>query len=172
MIKRSLIIASFVLVSFGASLQAGEVEIQGLLKQSLLYDNKAVEVKGEVLEVLERGSGAWMNILAGSVAMGVWVQDKEIIPFISYLGSYESEGDIVRVEGIFYQELPGHLGRTGIRAKTITIEKRGRYIERSVSFRKKKEVSVWAGIFFLSLAVYTGKSFRNRANSSLKKDRL
>ena len=118
-------------------LEAKEVlNIDQLVEDSQLYDQKEVSISGEVIgKPMNRGEYVWLNINDGENAIGISVLKKEL-PDIQYYGSYHEKGDQVIVTGIFFKACKQHGGETDIHGTTVAVVQKGEIITHSVSSSK------------------------------------
>ncbi|MCD6539369.1 MAG: hypothetical protein J7K37_01505 [Candidatus Omnitrophica bacterium] len=137
------------------SLQAGEfIEMKELLAKPSFWDSKEVEVKAEVLDILRRKKGSWINILDEGVSLGVWVPKEVGLPQIIYLAGPEEKGDLIRIKGKFYFNNPRYLGQTMISAEEISLVKRGEKFSLEPTLKKKRALLLWAFLFLITGVVY------------------
>lgn len=86
------------------------VTLNQLVEESGKYDGEAVIVNGEALvEIMERGKDAWVNINDGSNAMGVFMSLEEARKIKSF-GEYHTIGDKIEIEAIFNRSCKAHGG--------------------------------------------------------------
>ncbi len=113
-----------------------QLNINQLIEESQLYDQKEVSISGEVIgKPMNRGEYVWLNINDGQNAIGISVLKKEL-PDIRYYGSYHEKGDQVMVTGIFFKACKQHGGETDIHGTTIQILQKGEKIPHTVSISK------------------------------------
>ncbi|HWR10492.1 MAG TPA: hypothetical protein VN445_01595 [Rectinemataceae bacterium] len=107
-----------------------------LVEKASVYDGVEVKVEGEIIgEVMARGDHSWINILDNGTALGVWLE-KNLLPEIAYIGSYEAIGDKVRVTGAMHRACPEHGGDLDIHADTIELIGRGSAISHTLDLRR------------------------------------
>ncbi len=86
------------------------IELNTLINDSKQYDNKTVVVEGEaLLEALERGDFAWVNINDGTNAIGVYMPI-EMIKQIHRYGDYKNYGDMLKMKVIMHRACKEHGG--------------------------------------------------------------
>ena len=91
-----------------------------LINNAKLFDGKSVVYIGEVIgDVMIRGEYAWVNLLDGKNAIGIWA-GKDLVKDIAYTGSYKFKGDVVEVSGIFHRSCLQHGGDLDIHAQSLT----------------------------------------------------
>lgn len=113
-----------------------QLNINQLIEESQLYDQKEVRISGEVIgKPMNRGEYVWLNINDGQNAIGISVLKKGL-PDIRYYGSYHEKGDQVMVTGIFFKACKQHGGETDIHGTTIQILQKGEKIPHTVSISK------------------------------------
>jgi len=103
-----------------------------LVENSANFDGKTVVLRGEVIGVMERGDFAWVNVLDGEVAIGVWVRNEDARK-ISFVGDYRHVGDLVEVVGTFHMACPEHGGDLDIHADKFTVLTVGRGLDRPLN---------------------------------------
>ena len=97
-----------------------------LVENSYKWDGKTVSFKGEVLYLMVREGGTWMNLSDGNnTAMGVFVPKGVTMPVISYTEDYRTAGDVVLITGVFHRVCVQHEGETDIHAVSVTVLTRG-----------------------------------------------
>jgi hypothetical protein len=86
------------------------VTLNQLVEEGAKYDGKTVIVTGEALvELLERGEDAWVNINDGTNAMGVFMP-LEDAKKIKTFGEYHTVGDKIEIEAVFNRSCKVHGG--------------------------------------------------------------
>ncbi len=168
MIKISLLTTCIILSGLLFPVQGEVISLEDLTKEASLYDGKKVEVKGEILDILEKQNGAWLNIIDDSASIGVWVKDKEIIPPIEYFGSYKERGAILKIEGVFYKSCKEHFGQTDVHALDINVLEKGKEVKKEVLQFKVDRVIGWGLICLFLLAIYIGKTLKIKKKASSK----
>jgi hypothetical protein len=103
------------------SLWADDVSLSELVLNPLDYNQKVVEVKGEVIgEPLKDIGGYWVNISDGKGTVGVFVKEidweRKLVG-----GDYNYRGDIVLVEGLFSASCAKHGGDLDIHAHKLVV---------------------------------------------------
>lgn len=140
------------ILSILLTLQTNSVSINDLIKNSHEYDNQAITIEAEViLEVLERGDFAWININDGTNAIGVYLPI-EMTEELKYFGDYNHVGDIVRIEGIFSRNCEEHGGEIDIHATSLKIVTSGYLVEKEVS--SWKFIGAFIGFSLSSIALF------------------
>jgi hypothetical protein len=125
------------LIAFASFAQAfgdapAAVGTRDLIDRPFEYDGKTVLLEGEAIgESMRRGEWAWLNILDGYAAIGVFAPAGELASIESY-GSSRGKGDSVRVLGTFRRACPEHGGDMDIHAVSIEIIERGKPTPRPV----------------------------------------
>ncbi len=113
------------------------------------FDGKEVVVEGEVIgDIMVRGAYAWVSVLDAGVAIGVWVPVAQTRDIVS-TGSYGSQGDRVRVVGVFHRVCPEHGGDMDIHAQACTKVASGAVRGRAVDQEKRKLALRLSGIVVL-----------------------
>lgn len=136
--------------------------IQSLLNESAQFHAKTVVIQGEViLEVLERGDMAWLNINDGTNAIGVYLP-LDMTERLTYFGDHQHQGDIVRIEGIFSRNCAEHGGELDIHATSLTIIERGHITDRSLSRWKFSFALVGLVLMLISIWQYRIHHMRQR----------
>lgn len=130
-----------------ASQNEGAVSSCDLIEHQDDYNGKQVVYRGEVVgDILQRGEFAWVTVnddeyintprrefeeLKGTNSgIGVY-GPAEAIGEISFLGSYDTQGDLVEVRGTFYRASAEHGGDTCIVADEVEVLRGGRHINKS-----------------------------------------
>ncbi len=163
MVNLKIILFSLI-VSLNLPLYAQEVTLQDLIGNLDSYSGKEVIVEGEVLDVLSRPDGKWINIVNNGVSIGIWADSSLDVPDINFYGSYTEQGDYIRVEGIFNSSCSQHLGQADIHANKISLTKRGEQIKETIDPADKHLVVFWGAIFLtLSLLVFLKRAREKKA---------
>ena len=139
----------------------GSAEIKDLLNVPSLWNNKEVEVKGEVLDVLKAKGGSWINLLEGGLSLGVWVPQEVKIPPLEYFAGYHQKGDLIKVKGKFYFNSPKHLGQSIIEAQEIFLIEKGGKIAQKVLPQRRRLFLFWAILFITTGIIYLLKNIKN-----------
>ncbi|MCJ7719950.1 MAG: DNA-binding protein [Candidatus Hadarchaeum sp.] len=105
---------------------------QALIENANSFDGKTVTFRGEVIGVMTRGDYAWVNILDGDYAIGVWCRAVDAKK-VSFIGDYSHTGDTVEVAGTFHLACTEHGGDLDIHADNFAIVAQGREVDRSTS---------------------------------------
>ena len=114
------VLCSLFSVCFAQSISSAD-----LINNAKLYDGKTVTYAGEVIgDVMARGNYAWVNVLEGQSAVGIWVE-KDLTKDIHYMGKYHTRGDGVEVEGVFHRACFEHGGDLDIHAQKMRKIKSG-----------------------------------------------
>ena len=127
--KISLLIAIFLLLTPGIVRAESGRE---LLENANSFDGMPVTFRGEVIGVIIRGDFAWVNILDGDYAIGVWCR-ADNAENVSFIGDYRHVGDTVEVVGTFHMACTEHGGDLDIHVDNFTIVAMGREVDRSTS---------------------------------------
>lgn len=118
-----------------------------LIEHPEKYDRRRVAYEGEAVgDILRRGDSAWLTLnddeyrhrphrsfrelKGGNTGIGVY-GPYELASKITRLGSYDSLGDLVIVEGVFYAASPAHGGDLMIEFDTLTVARAGRRLTRN-----------------------------------------
>jgi hypothetical protein len=152
-----LVLISFYLVTFSGFSQ--EIWLKEVMARSKAYDNQQVEIRAEVLDILIQKKGRWFNVLDKDTGIGVWVEQGVFLPAIKYVGAYNTEGDIIKVKGVFHAACPEHLGERDIHAQEVFVINKGREEKEEVIKTKVKLVWVWFISFLVIFVVYLIKGF-------------
>jgi hypothetical protein len=127
-----------------------------LINNAKQYDNKPVTYKGEAIgDIMTRGDHAWVHVNDGIIAIGIWAP-KTMIGDISYVGDYQTKGDVVEVTGTFHRSCPEHGGDLDIHASEIKKITSGSLISRPVS---KKKIRIGAYSLMLVTLIIALKKF-------------
>lgn len=142
------------LLSLLIGVQAQLISIQELLNQSKALDQQTVIIEAEViLEVLERGDMAWLNVNDGTNAIGVYLPIKMTEELDSF-GDHQNQGDRVRIEAVFYRNCPEHGGEMDLHAINLSIIEEGFVMERPISTWKFSFAIVGFTLSMFSLWMY------------------
>lgn len=122
-----------------------EVTSTDLLENADAYNEKKVVYSGEVVgEALKRGNNAWITVnddhyseknrreyeelKGGNSGINIFCSYEDV-EGIKYFGSYETKGDNVKVEGIFYMSSPEHGGDLMIEAESLEVIREGHKVK-------------------------------------------
>jgi hypothetical protein len=130
--KRAFIFVA-ILLTLMAPLASSESG-QALIENANSFDGKTVTFRGEAIGVMIRGDYAWVNILDGDYAIGVWCR-AENAKKVSIIGDYGHVGDTVEMTGTFHLACTEHGGDLDIHADNFTIVAQGRDVDRSADMR-------------------------------------
>lgn len=145
------------ILSLLLTLQSSIVTINDLIKDSHLYDQKPIVIEAEViLEVLERGDFAWINVNDGTNAIGVYLPI-EMTQELTFFGDHSHIGDTVLIEGVFYRNCDEHGGEIDIHATKLTIIKEGYKVEQEVSVWKFAIAFISFSLSLIVLLIYRNK---------------
>jgi hypothetical protein len=129
--KKAFIFAA-ILLTLMAPLASSESG-QALIENANSFDNKTVTFRGEAIGVMIRGDYAWVNILDGDYAIGVWCRAVDAKK-VSFIGDYSHVGDNVQVAGTFHMACDEHGGDLDIHADNLVVTA-GREVDRSADMR-------------------------------------
>jgi hypothetical protein len=153
------------ILSLLLAFQSPVISINDLISESHDFDKKTIMIEAEViLEVLERGDHAWINVNDGTNAIGVYLPI-EMTEEIKVFGDYDHRGDIVSITGVFSRNCDEHGGEIDIHATSVNIVERG--------FVVKHEIPMWKwavtmfGVAFSSLLLI---SHRRRKGKLTKRE--
>ncbi|MFZ2635736.1 MAG: hypothetical protein WAX33_05300 [Rectinemataceae bacterium] len=105
---------------------SARVPVVQLVERAVQYDGTEVEIEGEIIgDLMSRGDHAWLSILDGGTAVGVWATAEDIT-VVSFLGRYSTRGDRLRVRGVMHRACPEHGGDLDIHATSVEVVERGR----------------------------------------------
>jgi len=127
--KKAFIFAA-ILLTLMAPLASSESG-QALIENAGSFDGKTVTFRGEVIGIMTRGDFAWVNILDGDYAIGVWCRAVDAKK-VSFIGDYGHIGDNVVVTGTFHMACAEHGGDLDIHADNLVVTA-GREVDRSTS---------------------------------------
>lgn len=151
------------ILSILLTLQTSIVSINDLIKNSHKFDNQTITIKAEViLEVLERGDYAWINVNDGSNAIGVYLPI-EMVKELDVFGDYDHKGDVVLIEGLFSRNCDEHGGEIDIHATKLTIVEEGYVVKHDLSTWKFVGAFISFSLSIIALIVY-------RRTRKIKKD--
>ena len=143
-----------------ADAYAGTVPITRLVNDKNRYDGQEITIEGEVVgDIMERSTGVWLNVDDGTECIGVWVPTG-IMPTMEHVGGYTTQGDIIKVEGIFYRACRAHGGETDIHASGVTRVHPGYPLAHPLSSEKIR----WTlALLFCAVAVIVVHWWRRRS---------
>jgi len=125
-----------------------------ILKDSVQFDCRQVEITGEAIGgVIHSGDGWWVNILDHDAAIGLFCYERNFFDSIERFGGYNSYGDIVRAEGVFYANCREH-GETDIHITRLTVIKPGVVRQHAVDKKNIQTGTVMLAIFFIAVFIY------------------
>lgn len=158
--KRSIVV--FLLLYFIASTaNAGPITIADLIENSKVYDQKQVQLEGEVIgDIMVRGEIAWVNIADDSGALGLVVPVhliKQLTP-----GRYSQRGSIVAVVGTFSRSCPKHGGDMDIHVTELRVIKEPVFDAIAIVWNRYRIVATLLFIW-LSLIIWPRVRKRERA---------
>jgi hypothetical protein len=153
------------ILSLLLAFQSPAISINQLISESHDFDKKTIIIEAEViLEVLERGDHAWINVNDGTNAIGVYLPI-EMTEEIKVFGDYNHRGDIVSITGVFSRNCDEHGGEIDIHATSLKIVERG--------FVVTHEIPMWKWIitmFVVSLSSLLLISHRRRKRKAAKRE--
>ncbi|TRZ93537.1 DNA-binding protein [bacterium] len=149
----------FAIVSFMPLVSCAQViTSEELINNAVLYDGKQVVYEGEVIgDVMYRQDYAWVNLLDGRNAIGIWL-DKNLAATIVYTGNYKVRGDRLEINGVFHRACSEHGGDLDIHAQVIRKTNPGRPIKERLNTAKLNFVLVLLGVLCLALILRLLKS--------------
>ena len=131
------------------SVSAQPISSDELINNAKSIDGKSVAYIGEVVgDVMVRGEYAWINLLDGKNAIGVWA-GKDLVKDIVYTGSYKFKGDVVEVSGVFHRACLQHGGDLDLHAQSLTKRIAGRPTQEIPNVRKGNIVILLLGVLVL-----------------------
>ena len=150
MLRKILFVLVLILFLGQFSLWAFSASLEEILSNPKDYDGKSVIVEAEVVgEVLGNDQGGWINILEQGYNIGIFSSSKDMFFPIKHWGSYKEKGDIIRIEGVFYEDCLQH-NISDIHLESLKIISPGFRKEDIVSSNKKK---IAIGLFIICLTV-------------------
>lgn len=153
------------ILSLLLAFQSPIISINQLILESHDYDKKTVMIEAEViLEVLERGDHAWINVNDGTNAIGVYLPI-EMTEEIKVFGDYNHRGDTVLITGVFSRNCDEHGGEIDIHAISLKIVERGYVVTH--------EIAMWKWIvtmFGFSISSLLLMSHRRRKTKAVKRE--
>jgi hypothetical protein len=143
---------------------APTLRLADIVEKASAYDGVEVTVEGEIIgDVMARGDHSWINILDNGTAVGIWAE-KNRLPEIAYVGSYEAMGDRVCVTGTMHRACPEHGGDLDIHAEAIALVKRGSAISHPLDL-KRLSAAVALSVSGVLLAILWRKRERREKRS-------
>jgi hypothetical protein len=120
-----------------------------LINNARQYDGKVVVYAGEIIgDIMKRGDYAWINVLEGGSAIGVWVE-RSLLKEISFSGSYKSIGDGVEITGVFHRACPEHGGDLDIHAQSLRVTGAGRPVRERLNVDKRNQALIFLGVLIV-----------------------
>ena len=157
-----LLFCTMFFVVFGTPVSAASdpANINDLINNSSLYDNKIVVLTGEVIgECLERENGCWINMSDGGNAIGIWMTESDAAR-IGIYGNYRHTGDTITVTGIFYEACPEHGGEPDIHCTELTIDQMGAERMQVISIEKTLAATCIVAIALVLFMTYQKRVLR------------
>jgi len=175
-----IIMAGAVLALAGTGARADDavrVSSEELIENSDYYNQRKVVYTGEVIgDVLDRGEYSWITVndddygrkpvreyqelKGGNTGMGVYCRS-DMLEEVTYLGSYRTAGDLIKVTGVFYKASPQHGGDTMIEAEEISVIHKGWRVKAKRGFAMEVVALILLVVAALALgAVWLRKSRR------------
>lgn len=136
---------------FGQEPDTDPVKASDLIECPQLYDGLDVVYEGEVVRaVLRRGDRAWVQVNDDAYALDVGplpehrtaIGGNSGIPVsipaasaaqLRHVGSYQEQGDVIRVSGVFHRADPADGGGPTIQATSVEISRPGHRFDPAVS---------------------------------------
>ena len=89
-------------------------------------DGSVVDLQGEAIgeRIRAHGGGWWINVLGDGTAIGVWADD-ELAEVVDMFGTYQQNGDTVRVTGVVNVACDQHGGEFDVHASSIAVVEPG-----------------------------------------------
>lgn len=114
-----------------------QVTVAELLNNKEQFDGQRITLNVEVVgDLMKRGDVYVVNGLDETGAIGIWLNGADAKK-ITKLGSYQSTGDMIRVEGVYHYNCNEHGGDTDIHAELVTLKEPGFDVVRKVDKNKK-----------------------------------
>jgi hypothetical protein len=119
------------------------------------YDQQIIEVSGEIIgPPIKKNNGWFVNVDIGEGVIGVFTKK---LPKLKHYGSYKEKGDVVRVQGIFYNTCKEHRGETDIHSQTIKVIKSGETIPHPIKKDKAMAAILLSLLAMLLVLFYRQK---------------
>ncbi len=119
----------FFSISYAQELKTSDLNINissnvDLIRQATQFNEKIVRIKGEVIgDLMQRQDSVWLNVQDQTQAIGI-LSSKEMTREIKRGGDYTFKGNVIEVEGKFFQSDPQQGGECYILAhKILVLEK-------------------------------------------------
>ncbi len=160
----AVLVAGTLILAHGSTCHGSEkTRINDLIENAKEYDGRNVMVEGEVVgDKLQRGEYVLITVNddpyskqsipsgskpkgVGNIGIGVWVPNNKAKE-ISVPGSYERQGQYVRIEGVFNRACAEHGGDMDIHAENVEILKSAHLIRHHIQFWKLLIVLVLSSI--------------------------
>ena len=130
LVRLSLILG--LLGVFLLPVHAETMSISDLIEDAKSVNETTVILEGEaILEALERGDHAWININDGTGALGLWM-DASLASKVTHYGNYDTRGDVIRVIGIFHRSCDEHGGDMDVHVSSLNVITQGHPLDHPV----------------------------------------
>lgn len=145
---------AFILFTCALSLVSCDLFAQSIPSTELInnakqYDGRVVVYEGEIIgDIMTRGDHAWVNVLEGAKAIGIWIE-RSLSKDIVYTGSYKSKGDRIEITGVFHRACPEHGGDLDIHAQELRIIETGRPVLERLNIGKRDQALIFLGVLIL-----------------------
>lgn len=134
-----------------------------LVERAKALDGAVVVFEGEAIgDPLPRGDHAWVNVLDGGGAIGVWLPRGDLGQ-IEHYGSYRWKGDRLRVVGVFHRACPEHGGDLDIHATSLEVIERGAAIPHPASPAEIALAAVLLAAGLLALILWRRREAERRS---------
>ncbi|HTZ11768.1 MAG TPA: DNA-binding protein [Candidatus Margulisiibacteriota bacterium] len=108
-----------------------------LITNAKKYDGKTIVYEGEAVgDIMRRGNYAWINILDGQNAIGVWLP-LSLVKEVSFGSGYKERGDGIEITGVFHNSCLEHGGDLDIHAQAVRKIASGRKVQERLNSGKK-----------------------------------
>jgi hypothetical protein len=130
----ALLVAGWCSPVNAAAATAPLVSATELIERARELDGSEVTYVGEAIgDRMIRGGYAWVNVLDGTIAIGLWMP-APLARQVTNLGAHRRRGDRVEVTGVFHRACAAHGGDMDIHIRTLkVVEPGGRVPDRSTS---------------------------------------
>ena len=157
-ITKHILLATLLLILAGSQAFGEPLSSKTLIQRAEFFDNKTIEYQGEAVgDVMIRGDFAWINVLQGGKAIGIWLKTVDA-KRIGITGDYFHVGDIIKVSGTFHRSCREHGGDLDIHAKRIEIVTPGHEIKHPIDTKKLVVIALLLLAAFGFLLIYRATS--------------
>lgn len=144
------------LTSAAPAVALGEsVTAAGVVAMGEARDGEQVVLEGEALgESLRARGGAWVNVLSGGTAVGVWMTAEQAAQ-VETFGDYKHRGSWLLVTGEYHYACDQHGGDLDVHAAEVSVIDLGAHVDHPFRWIKAA-----VGLTALSIALWQFQALR------------